>query len=116
MIRIPRWQTPEWRREVRRYGREEGYPPCCIRFFTDVWVPLVDFLWHRRAAGGRDLLDDINETHDRGDEAHDGYVPCPVCFEAWLREQHRSQVWQRLLTRRLRSPRRRSRRRKEITR
>lgn len=63
-------------------GNHSGFPPCCIKFFTDFWMP----------AAGRDLSDPVwkkawQEHWDKLNELQDldncpYYIPCPKCLES----------------------------------
>lgn len=65
-------------RELR--GRCSAIPPCCRRWFAEVWVPLDDR--------------DVKEQQDPGRRQHVGwdwgYIPCPSCRHCGARIQVRA--------------------------
>lgn len=59
-------------------GRREGYPECCVQWFTFVWAPVCEYLMFS-GHGDRASLDAASAML-RG-SCDRGYVQCPRCRE-----------------------------------
>jgi hypothetical protein len=75
--------TPELRAWHAEFGRLSGFPPCCIRWYLDVWLPFCDGfddlgLWESVWLDHPDAMT-WPIAHGQTSFPDWSYRPCPGC-------------------------------------